>query len=386
MRTVRLKYLFGEIDQREPNDGSRPLLAVSIHRGVEEASAEVTGGDSNYKICQAGDLVINRMRAFQGSLGIAPIAGLVSPDYAVLRTMPDVSARFLSYLLRSRWGVGAMAARIRGIGGTENGNVRTPRINVTDLGEITAAIPELGAQHEIADFLDRECLRIDELIATTDGAIACLDEHRSDAVRSAVAGLHHGPLKFGFTVVDCKHRTPDYLEAGFPVISTREVERGALDLSSVARFVSDEDYADLRDGGRDPLVGDIVYSRNASLGVAAYVRDPVDICMGQDVVLISRRPRTSELLAYMLNYAVADQVEQLSVGSTFSRINVPVIRSLVVPYDMPDREAAALDSIREAFGRLGELEVAMKALVRGLREYRDALITEAVSGKLPVPA
>ena len=38
---------------------------------------------SNYKVARQGDLVINKMKAWQGSLGLAPVDGIVSPAYYV---------------------------------------------------------------------------------------------------------------------------------------------------------------------------------------------------------------------------------------------------------------------------------------------------------------
>ncbi len=240
----------------------------------------------------------------------------------------------------------------------------------------------LMTQREVSEFLDQECARIDELRSLVQLQRNGLDARRAAVVREAVSGLRIGRLKFGFRVTDCKHRTPEYCPTGFPVVSTREVKRGALDLSLVDRFVHRDDYDDMRDGGRDPRAGDIVYSRNASVGVAAYLGESVEVCMGQDVVLITRRPGDCELLAYVLNYAIADQVERLSLGSTFSRINVPVIRSLLVPYDSPEAEAAPLARIRSAFANLAGIEAEMASTDSSLAEYRDALITEAVTGQL----
>jgi type I restriction enzyme S subunit len=119
---VPLRYLLTEVDERSGAD-ELPLLSVSIHSGVHRrdlVTADEHRADTldNYKRCRSGDIVLNRMRAFQGAVGVAPIDGLVSPDYAVLRVDRPSDARFLAYALRSHWGVAQMAARLRGIGGS----------------------------------------------------------------------------------------------------------------------------------------------------------------------------------------------------------------------------------------------------------------------------
>ncbi|MEU8011795.1 hypothetical protein [Micromonospora parva] len=165
----RIKNLYRVIDERAAHD-QPPLLSVSIHHGVvrrDSVTDDLPRAEdlSNYKICASGDLVLNRMRAFQGAIGISRERGLVSPDYLVLRPNRDVEARYLHHLFRSTWFVGEMVARLRGIGSTEQGNVRTPRINAEDLGDIRVALPSLAEQQRIAGFLDAETARIDNLIA-----------------------------------------------------------------------------------------------------------------------------------------------------------------------------------------------------------------------------
>lgn len=186
-------------------------------------------------------------------------------------------------------------------------------------------------------------------------------------------------LKRFWRVIDCKHRTPTYVDEGFPLVSTSEVKPGNLDLSLASRFVSQDDLADLTEG-RQPRLGDLIYSRNASLGVAAHVATEKPFCMGQDVVLITSPRQDQRYLMYALNSDVARaQVASVCIGSTFSRINVSQIEALLIPHPPPeaqrtiarylDRRTAALDALIEKKTRL----------IDRLREKRQALITEVVT-------
>jgi type I restriction enzyme, S subunit len=121
-RLIRLKYVVREVDKRLGSAEPPQLLLVSIHEGVlprEEFTDRLARADelSAYKRCRAGDLVLNRMRAFQGAVGRAPIPGIVSPDYSVLRPTGDLDDSFLHYVARSSWFIGEMTSRLRGIGG-----------------------------------------------------------------------------------------------------------------------------------------------------------------------------------------------------------------------------------------------------------------------------
>ncbi len=190
----RLRWVLYEVDDRV---GARaadlPLMSVSIDWGVrrrDEMTEKLARAEdlSHYKVCLAGDIVVNRMRAFQGALGVAPEDGVVSPDYAVLRATTEVDPHWLAELMRTRAFVGEITLRLRGIGGTDSGNVRTPRINTADLLDISADITNVNAQQaELANVV-RETTRIDALIAKAEEHIALAEERRSALITAAVTG------------------------------------------------------------------------------------------------------------------------------------------------------------------------------------------------------
>lgn len=193
-RRRKLKYLYREIDLRADSlEGFNdlPLLSVSIHRGVERreawANAPSRAADlSSYKVVEPNDIVVNRMRAFQGALGLAGEPGLVSPDYLVLRPNNSVNPSWLATALRTPLVVGQMASLIRGIGSAELGSVRTPRINPDDLGQIEIDIPDSDEQRATVAYLHTETAKIDTLIAAQQQLISTLRERREAAIRAVL--------------------------------------------------------------------------------------------------------------------------------------------------------------------------------------------------------
>jgi type I restriction enzyme, S subunit len=193
-RGQRLRWILSEVDRRA---GARavdlPLLSVSIDWGVrrrEETTDKLSRAEdlSHYKVCLRGDIVVNRMRALQGALGVAPEDGVVSPDYAVLRADSEVDSDWLAELMRTKAFVGEIVLRLRGIGGTDSGNVRTPRINTADLVDIRADVPCADVQRAELTKLVTETSRIDSLIAKTEEHIALAKERRSALITAAVTG------------------------------------------------------------------------------------------------------------------------------------------------------------------------------------------------------
>jgi type I restriction enzyme S subunit len=125
-------------------------------------------------------------------------------------------------------------------------------------------------------------------------------------------------LKRRWQIIDCKHRTPAYVDEGYSVTSPGDLSPGRIDLSRCHRFVDDADFGDLTEGRR-PKRGDIIYSRNASAGIAAYVDTDQPFCMGQDVCLITSSDQEQRFLMYALNTIGADQLAPIKIGSTITR-------------------------------------------------------------------
>jgi type I restriction enzyme S subunit len=190
---VPLRFIMQEVDERVAQAATDlPLLSVSIASGVGRRRTDnhgQTAGEnlSNYKICQAEEIVLNRMRAFQGAVGVATETGVVSSDYAVLRLLHG-EPRFYHYLMRSDWFVAEMTRRLRGIGGPSSSSVRTPRVNVADLGRI--AIPNRSEedQRAIGLRLDQDAERLERLHEAVRRQLELLRLRRQALITAAVTG------------------------------------------------------------------------------------------------------------------------------------------------------------------------------------------------------
>ncbi|UKA77638.1 restriction endonuclease subunit S [Arthrobacter sp. FW306-07-I] len=191
---VKLKWLMDEVDIRAGEANSElPLLSVSIHHGVqlreESTSNQRAGADlTSYKVARAGDIVLNRMRAFQGGLGQVHVDGLVSPDYSVLRPHSRLSPAWAEHAMRSPEFIGYMSQRLRGIGSVDQGNVRTPRINVRDLLDLPIPFTSPEEQYGVTSHLDEVIAEIDAMLAKVLRLRELLTEHKSALITDVVTG------------------------------------------------------------------------------------------------------------------------------------------------------------------------------------------------------
>lgn len=192
-RAIPFRWLFREIDERSTS-GEEELLSVSQTRGVilqSELGGRGQQAESyiGYKLCQRGDLIVNRMWVYYGALGIARQRGLVSPDYSVFRAVePGLDADLVAATLKSPAFVAEMTMGVRGIGSAFQGSVRKPRLHPRELGEILIPVPPDEARAEVARRILAEEDRRSHLTSAGLRFVELLRERRAALVTAAVTG------------------------------------------------------------------------------------------------------------------------------------------------------------------------------------------------------
>jgi len=102
-------------------------------------------------------------------------------------------------------------------------------------------------------------------------------------------GWDAGGLGRFWTVTDCKHVTAEFVADGIPIASIKEVQSRYVELTN-ARQTTEHFYSLLIEGGRKPQPGDLILSRNATVGEVAQVSDwHQRFAMGQDVCLLRKK-------------------------------------------------------------------------------------------------
>ena len=164
-----------------------PVLSLYRDFGVvpkdsRDDNHNVTSLDtSNYKVVDVGDLVINKMKAWQGSMAVSDYRGIVSPAYHVCSiTSNKVNKRYLHHLLRNPAYLPEYARLSTGM-----------RIGQWDLGfddfkNIPFLIPPLDEQAKIADYLDNGCASLDATLSKTRSSIEEYKKLKQAVITQAV--------------------------------------------------------------------------------------------------------------------------------------------------------------------------------------------------------
>lgn len=165
-----------------------PLLSVYREYGVirKDSRDDNINPDgqnlADYKVVEPGDLVLNKMKTWQGSMGVSSDHGIVSPAYIVCKIKGDINPRYLHLLLRSRPYVFEYNRVSYGV---REGQWD---MRYDDFKNIPVFLPPQEEQDAIVDFLDQKIIQIDALIQSTENSIERMNEFRQSLITDAVIG------------------------------------------------------------------------------------------------------------------------------------------------------------------------------------------------------
>ena len=325
-----------------------PVLSLYRDYGVvpkdsRDDNHNVTSLDtSGYKVVERGDLVINKMKAWQGSLAVSEYNGIVSPAYHICKiTSENICKKYLHYLLRDASYLPEYMRLSTGL------RVGQWDLSFDDFKNIPFLVPPLAEQERIAAFLDAECAEIDAVLEKTRASIEEYKKLKQAIITQAVTKGIRGDrpmknsdiewigeipkefetlqLKFLCKLItDGTHFSPSTVETGLPYITAGDVHGIGLDYNSAKR-ISEEGFNLLVNQGCQPLKGDVLLVKDgATTGRVGFVDSDVPCVILSSVAML--RPADNingHYLMYLLaSYFLQNQILVSMAGSAMPRITL----------------------------------------------------------------
>ena len=391
-QSIRLKHLA----KMKSGDG---IVAADIE---EDSAYPVYGGNgvrgftSEYTHTGA-HLLVGRQGALCGNVHRVDGAFWASEHAVVTTPRADVNVGWLYYMLRhmnlNQYSVAAAQ----------------PGLAVDRGRELPVLVPDIPTQKAIADFLDRKTAAIDALIEKKQKLLDLLAEKRAALINQAVTkGLDPnvpmkdsgipwiGQIPAHWEVKRLKRISPrqtvgvvvnpsSYLDDSgeVPFIYGSEVSEGRIDADH-ARRISHYSNAKLRKS--QLRAGDLVCVRVGDPGVTAVVPPELD-GMNCGSIMIVRQAETfdSHWLCYVMNSNVGRQnVWLVAYGAAQKQYNIGHAVYFVYPVPPTMEQAEIATWLRSNTNEFARTITNLESSVARLQEYRQSLITAAVTGQIDV--
>ena len=400
----------------ERNRPDLPLLSVAREKGVfvrsltdaDENHNVIPDDLTNYKVARAGNLVINKMKAWQGSMGIAPCDGIVSPAYFVF-DFRIANHAFGQRLLRSKPYVAHFAQASDGV------RVGQWDLSVPGMRQIPVLVPGDDEQTAIVRFLDWANGRLERAIRAKRKVIALLGEQKQAIVHRAVTrGLDPSvPLKP--SGIPWLGDIPQHWEVRRLRTLVHHIDQGVSPLA-VGFLAEGESWGVLKSGcvnrgvfretehkqlargfEIDPTiivkVGDVLISRACGsptlVGSVGKVRSlRYKLILSDKTFRACFRARVDlDFMVFAMNSRYyRDQVEQAISGAEGMANNLPLssLRDFSFAIPSADEAAAIAGYLESETAGLQSTVARLEREIELLREYRTRLVADVVTGKLDV--
>ena len=398
------RALFEEIkNQNHPNE---PLLSVTISKGVirqSELLSETSKKDSSnldkskYKLVRPGEIVYNKMRAWQGAVGMSRYRGIVSPAYIVQRPRKGVLGEYMHYLLRTpgfakeaeRWSYGITS---------DQWSLRPEHFKM-----IYSCLPPLDEQKAIVRFLNHIDRRIRRYIRAKRRLIKLLEEQKQAIIHRAVTRGLDPNVRLKPSGVDWLGDIPEHWEVrrakylfqevdnrsatGTEVLLSLRMYKGLVPHNQVSTIPI---TAEALVGFKKVKPGQIVMNRmRAAIGMFGIVHQ-LGLVSPDYAVL---EPIADVDLEYFLRLfktpaaATVFRIESKGLGtgsSGFMRLYTDRFGTIKLPLPPVEEQKCIIEKIASATQEIERAEYRVRCEIEFLREYQTRLIADVVTGKLDV--
>jgi type I restriction enzyme S subunit len=394
-----------------------PILEVSLRTGVRVRDMEnlkrkqVMSQKEKYKRAAKCDIAYNMMRMWQGAVGPAPVDGLVSPAYVVVKPYDGANSSYYSYLFRTTVYMQEINKFSRGIVADRN------RLYWESFKQMPSLVPTRPEQDRIVAYLRAQDAHIARFIKTKRDLIKLLTEQKLHIINHAVTRGLDSSAAMKPSGIDWLGEVPEHWEVSRLGACIRTKRGGVwgsdpsdknLPDQLVCVRVADFDIEKLAVGtskltvravspnersGRLLCSGDILLEKSGGgektpVGrVVAFTLDNVSVCSNFLARLV---PNTqlirSAFLLTVMNHLHARRIVIPYIKQTTGIQNLDSTAYFKLGIGLPslDEQDEILQALAQDCKPIEEAIQRANGEIKLIREYRDRLIADVVTGQMDV--
>ncbi len=289
-------------------------------------------------------------------------------------------------------------------------------LNTDTVGDITIPIPCTNAIESIISYLDRKTAEIDQLITQKEALISLYEEEKTAIINQAVTQGINPDVKLKESGIDWLGEIPEHwgikkikfiishLESGVSVNSTdfpaTDKSYGILKTSCVYEYIFEPSknkeiwQSELIRAKIKPRKGEIIISRMNTpelVGASGYVDKDYEYLylpdrLWQTVFRIGITIDTKWLSYVLKSIRFRMLLSFTATGSSPSMKNLTQedFMKITIPFPVIDEQTAIVKHIETQVTRINAKISKTKKIIALQKEYRTALISEVVTGKIKV--
>lgn len=395
---LRAKNFLREIDDRSKT-GEETLLSMRMQRGLvphNDVSVKRIAPENliGYKKAQPDELVLNRMQAGNAMFFRNRQPGLVSPDYAVFRLLRDDNPEYLGHLFRSWPMRGLFRSESKGLGTGTSGFLR---LYSDRFAALEIPLPPRPEQDQIVTYLRAQDAHIARFIQAKRDLIKLLTEQKLRIIDHAVTRGLEAAVALKPSGIDWLGEVPEHWEVskvklladyinGFPFKPAEWGAKGRpiIRIQNLTKEHAAFNYYDGAIPERNHVKdGDILLSWSASLGVFVWNRG--DAWLNQHIFKVVPDPKriTRGYFVWLARWFL-NHMEAEAHGSTMQHITKPKFGSFPVPLPSLSEQVEIEAHINRETRDIDLAIARTEEEIKLIREYRDRLIADVVTGKMDV--
>lgn len=377
---TRIKNLFRLVMDFAPKNNNEELLSVYTDIGVKprkelEERGNKASTTDGYLFVQKGDIVVNKLLAWMGAIGLSEYNGVTSPAYDILRPKVPMISKFYHNMFRMPVFSSELKKHSRGIM-----DMRL-RLYFDKFGDVLVPSPPFEEQTAIIQFLDQKTAEIDQAIAIKEQQIALLNERKQIVIQKAVTqGLDPnvpmkdsgvewiGQIPEHWELKKIKHVTSKigsgvtpsgggatYLDEGIPLLRSQNIHFNRIDLNDVARISEKVHHSMSNSKVRKNDV--LLNITGGSIGRCYFVETSEEMNVNQHVCIL--RPKKN-ITSIFLNAVLASEVGQGQIwyfqqGGGREGLNFQALKNFDIALPPIEEQILISKKVEEIYQQFGNM-------------------------------
>jgi type I restriction enzyme S subunit len=376
-------------------------IGVKPRKELEERGNKASTTDG-YWLVKKGDVVVNKLLAWMGAIGVSNYDGVTSPAYDILRAKVKIENNFYHYLFRNSACISELKKHSRGIM-----DMRL-RLYFDKFGDVIIPYPNYQEQKIIVNFLDDKTTKIDKAIAIKQQQIVLLKERKQILIHKAVTRGLDDTVALKDSGVEWIGENPDHWE----VKPLKYIGNSIIGLTYSPNDLCEEDEGVLVFRSSNLNEGKIRYGEKENAYVKSKIADKLMV-RENDILICSRngsrdligkcaliskedvgasfgafttvfRSDINPYIFCILNSSIFKALSGSFLTSTINQLTIGNLNSIYVPVP-PLKEQKKIKSYIINFSQKIETAISLKQQeIDRLQEYKGSLINSVVTGKVKV--